>query len=292
VAVSHVMKKILALAGIAQIVLLGWTACAAGARLRVLTYNIHHGAGNDDCRSVSSSGAVSPDCSLDLDRIAAVIRALKPDIVGLQEVDRFWIRSRGVDQPAYLASALGMNVCFQANLDHGPDAHAGVLHQYGTAVLSRHPILECTNTLLPRSSPESEQRGLLAARIDAGGVRLRFYNTHLHTVEADRILQIPAIRDALGKSDGPLVLVGDLNATPAEQSMQTLFTLLKDAWGGRGGTSGFTSPAAPRRDPARRIDYILVSGDIAVSSVDVPVDPNTRMASDHYPVLAEIALPQ
>jgi endonuclease/exonuclease/phosphatase family metal-dependent hydrolase len=286
------MKKTLAFAGIAQLVLLAWTACAAGAQLRVLTYNIHHGAGNDDCRNTPAPGAASADCSLDLDRIAAVIRAQNPDIVGLQEVDRFWIRSGGVDQPAYLARALGMYVCFQANLDHGPDAHAGVPHQYGTALLSRRSIVECTNIALPRSSPDAEQRGLLAARIDAGGVRLRLYNTHLHTAEADRVLQIAAIRDVLARPDGPAVLVGDLNATPAEQSMRKLFALLRDAWTIRDGTAGFTFPASPRRDGARRIDYVFVSRDITVSSVEVPVNQDTRMASDHYPVLAEIQLPQ
>ena len=43
-------------------------------QIRVLSYNIHHGAGVDG--------------KLDLPRIAGVITAVKPDLVALQEVDR------------------------------------------------------------------------------------------------------------------------------------------------------------------------------------------------------------
>ena len=42
-------------------------------RLRVLTYNIHHGEGVDG--------------KLDLERIASVIRSVEPDLVALLEVN-------------------------------------------------------------------------------------------------------------------------------------------------------------------------------------------------------------
>jgi endonuclease/exonuclease/phosphatase family metal-dependent hydrolase len=74
--------------------------------------------------------------------------------------------------------------------------------------------------------------------------------------------------------------------------MRTLFALLRDAWAVRNSAPGFTSPASPRRDAARRIDYIFVTRDLTVSSVEVPVNRETRMGSDHYPVFAEIQLPQ
>ena len=52
--------------------------------VRVLTYNIHHGEGMDG--------------KIDLERIAAVIKRLEPDVVALQEVDVKTTRSQGVDQ--------------------------------------------------------------------------------------------------------------------------------------------------------------------------------------------------
>ena len=59
------------------------------ARLRVLTFNIHHGRGADG--------------QIDLARIARTVRAASPDLVALQEVDRNTSRSGGQDQLKQLA---------------------------------------------------------------------------------------------------------------------------------------------------------------------------------------------
>jgi hypothetical protein len=61
--------------------------------LRVMTYNIHVGVGMDK--------------KLDLPRIAGVINAQHPDLVGLQEVDRGVTRTQGIDE---IAELLGLKV--------------------------------------------------------------------------------------------------------------------------------------------------------------------------------------
>ena len=267
----------------------------AGDRpVRVMTYNIHHGTGNIDCTTPRPEPGQppNPDCGLDLEAIADVIRAEAPDVVGLQEVDRFWARSGGVDQPALLAKSLGMHYCYGANLTHEPDRHATVPHEYGTAILSRFPILDCTNAFLPRGNPGTEQRGLLSALINVRGVPLRFHNTHLHTRFADRRVQIQEIVRLIGTPTHPTVLVGDLNARPSESTMSPLYSAFKDAWleGGDGG-DGHTYPADPVADPNRRIDYVFVSDAVDVSRAEVAVTPLTRLASDHYPLVAVLMLP-
>nr|MBA2356049.1 endonuclease/exonuclease/phosphatase family protein [Acidobacteriota bacterium] len=122
--------------------------------LRVMTYNIKHGQTNDaTCAQPPRIPGQPPfpDCQLDLQASIEVIRTYDPDVIGLQEIDRFWARSDGLDEPAVLAAGLGLeHSCYGANLDHAPDSHALVPHQYGTLILSRYPILECTNTLLRR----------------------------------------------------------------------------------------------------------------------------------------------
>ena len=267
---------------------------AGNREVTVMTYNIHHGTGNAECTTPPPAPGQppNPDCGLDLQQIVDVIRAEDPDIVGLQEVDRFWARSGGVDQPAALAAELGMHVCYGANLSHQPDNHATVPHEYGTAILSRFPILECRNSFLPRGNPGTEQRGLLAALINVRGVPLRFYNTHLHTRFADRRVQIEEVVRLIGTPEDPVVLLGDLNARPEESTMAPLYARLVDAWlaGGDGGP-GHTLPAAPDADPDRRIDYIFVSQDVGVSLVQVPISTLTRLASDHYPVTGWLTLP-
>src|SRR5215510_6223522 len=87
--------------------------------LRVMTYNIHVGVGMDK--------------KLDLQRIAAVINRERPDLVGLQEVDRGVKRTEGKDEIAELAALTKMHYAFAHNLDF----QGG---QYGVAILSRFPI--------------------------------------------------------------------------------------------------------------------------------------------------------
>lgn len=263
--------------------------------LRVLNYNIHHGAGNDACAAPPKTVPPQPDCGLNLERVADVIRAQQPDVVALQEVDRFWARSAYVDQPAALGALLGMeHSCYGANLVHQADTHADRPHEYGTLILSRFPILECRNTHLPKIVPTNEQRGLLEALINVRGVPVRVYNTHLqHNHAEERALQVRTILDLIGATEEPTILAGDLNARPAAAEMQPLYASeFVDAWlaGGNGGP-GYTYPADTDREPDRRIDYLFVSPDIAVHRTVVALDDATRLAADHLPVVADLTVP-
>ncbi len=119
------------------ILLLAILACAASfasghaakpVRVRVLTYNIHHGAGTDG--------------KTDLARTAGAIKRLTPDLVALQEVDKATTRSRGVDQAAELGRLTGMHFAFGKAMDFAGG-------QYGEAILSRYPLMEIQVHSLP-----------------------------------------------------------------------------------------------------------------------------------------------
>ena len=71
---------------------------AAADTIRILAYNIHHGAGMDGI--------------LDLRRVAALIRELDPDLVALQEIDSATTRTGGVDQAAELGRLTGLTPIF------------------------------------------------------------------------------------------------------------------------------------------------------------------------------------
>lgn len=267
--------------------------------LRVMTYNIKHGQTNASCQQPPAIPGQPPfpDCNLDLQASIDVMRAHAPDIVGVQEVDRFWARSGGVDEPALIAAGLGFDhYCYAPNLDHAPDNHATVPHQYGTVIVSRFPILSCENTLLPRVG-NAEQRGLTLALINVEGVPLRFYNTHLHTQVADRLLQTVRIAEVIDAAPaGSKVLTGDFNARPTTSEMVPVYERFLDAWLEAGvatpeNPDGLTSPSRLEGNPTSRIDYIFVSPQVTVSNTYVPIDPQTRLAADHYPVVADIILP-
>lgn len=265
------------LAAVAALVLAGGAPAAQEGPqapdrpLTAMSYNIHHGADAEE--------------NLDLDRIAGEIRRQDPEIVGLQEVDRHWSgRSDFEDQARALAAELDMHYVYGANLDRDPAEPGQPRRQYGTAILSEYPILQSANTPLPR--PEGgEQRGLLEALVNVRGVPVRVYNTHLqHDSAIERSAQVEAIVQRVGEFEEPTLLLGDLNARPEAPELAPLFARFDDAWIEGGSGPGYTiSPAAPYA----RIDYALVSPDIAVTRARVP----RTLASDHLPVVAELLVP-
>lgn len=276
---------------------------AADRRLRVMTYNIKHGQSNVSCTQppAVSGQPPSPDCNLDLNGTIAVLRAHAPDVVALQEVDRFWARSAYLDEPAAIAAGLQMaHQCFAPNLDHPPDSHSNQSHQYGTAIVSRFPIVNCVHTLLT-TAPGWEQRGILAARVDVLGIPTGVYSTHLQasrtvggvseSAAPQRILQVQDIMNLLSSVSDPIVLMGDFNAGSTATEMQPLSAQLRDVWSEAGSGSGNTSPAGLTNSPTSRIDYIFLSKRVSLASVYVPIEAQTRLTSDHYPVVSDIALP-
>ena len=244
----------------------------ARTTLRVMTYNIHAGHG-------------------DIDRTAATIHALKPDIVGLEEVDVHWAdRSGFVDQAARLGQLLGMHVRFAPIYELPGAADSAPKRQFGVALLSRYPIVAWENDTLTRLSTQAENPvptrmpGLLAATIDVPGTAVRVFVTHLDYRKdpAVRRTQVAEMLARIGAVDSPTLLIGDMNASPDAPELQPLFARLHDSWPATAGP-GFSYPADT---PAERIDYVLVSPNAKLDTAFVAVAPN---ASDHRPVVVDLS---
>lgn len=176
--------------------------------MRIVTYNIH--------------GWRTVDDEPNLTGVTGTLLALKPDIVGLNEV--YYPRVvAGSDKPALeaLAERLQMHFVFgpclrwPAQDDMPEDA-------YGNALLSRWPIV--ANAAHHLTSKEEdpqrlldakEQRGLLEGRIQLpGGDTFTAYSIHLdHTDEEARGIQLRVARTWLGRDrNRPHVVMGDFNA--------------------------------------------------------------------------------
>lgn len=249
------------------------TGCAAstsatsqpGSIWRVVSYNIHHGAGVDG--------------KLDLARIAAVIKAQNPDLVALQEVDDRTRRTDGVDQTARIAALAGLpHYRFGKAMNHDGGG-------YGEAVLSRHPIIKTKNLILP-ASPEHEPRAALAVWIDRGGEVVVFIGTHLdHTDDpTDRIAQVNTINEHWrDQTFYPQLLAGDLNAEPDDQPLQRLGGLWTDA------SAVTPAPTYPAGKPTVRIDYVLYRPADRWRVIESRVI-DEQIASDHRPLLTVLEL--
>lgn len=238
-------------------------AAVVGKSLRVMTYNIHVGVGLDK--------------TLNLQRIADVITREKPDLVGLQEVDRGVKRTEGKDEIVELASMTQMHYAFAHNLDY----QGG---QYGVAILSRYPLRNVVHRKF-ENKRESERRGMLRVEIEMGNRTLTFVNTHLDYQYADgRLFEAQQMLGFLGDVKGRLIVVGDFNDEPNGSTYQLMSSRFDDAWLGSR-DAGFTYPADK---PVKRIDYIFMRrrDRIRVKKVWIV---NT-LASDHLPVVADIEL--
>ena len=235
---------------------------------RILTYNVHRCLGTD--------GRLSPA------RIADVIAAYEPDVVALQELDVGRVRTGGIDQAHAIAQALGMQVHFHASLK--------VLEEeYGNAILTHRPSHLVKAEALPgwARKPGLEPRGALWAEIQIGGTGVQVINTHLGLRRHERLAQIEALLGPrwLGHQAcrEPVILVGDLNATPRSRAYRRLASQLWDA------QARLPKPRAtfPSRLPFLRIDHVFVSRSIRVMRVETVRTPLARVASDHLPLLVE-----
>ncbi|MER8194668.1 endonuclease/exonuclease/phosphatase family protein [Streptomyces microflavus] len=256
--------------------LLGPPAAAASrppVPLRVVTYNVHAGAGADNV--------------FDLDRQTAELRSIKADVIGLQEVDRHWgARSEWRDLAGELAERLGMYVFFAPIYSLDPAEPGGPRAEYGVAVLSRYRILSAENHEITRLSTQDPNPapapapGFGEVVVRVKGQPVHVYVTHLdyRPDPAVRVAQVADTRRIMAEDRGPKVLLGDFNAEPGAPELAPLWAELTDA--------GPEAPTFPAQDPVKRIDYVAVSKAAQVRRAWVP----ESVASDHRAVVADLVL--
>ncbi|MBR5395116.1 MAG: endonuclease/exonuclease/phosphatase family protein [Bacteroidaceae bacterium] len=253
-------RVVLLLAGTILLGLLSGTTAQAQEdfyTLRMMTYNIQHGAGIDDV--------------VNLDRQAAVIRNATPDLVGVQEVDSFVKRSGRIDETAYLAKSLGMYGTF------GP-AIPLTGGKYGVAILSKEQPLSVSNTPLPGSEP----RTLLVCEFE----NYVFATTHLDLNESDRLASLPIILEEAARWEKPFFICGDWNDKPSStliKNMKKSFVFLNNL------TENSANYTFPANEPKSIIDYIASYGRVTRSIRKRQVI-NEPQASDHRPVLVEVTM--
>jgi len=233
--------------------------------IKVLSYNIHYGVGMDSKK--------------DLSRIAKVIKQVKPDIVGLQEISDSIMTEE-------LSELTNMIAVF------GPSKEK--MSGYGDAILSKYPFKYVGNHSIPSAS--SSRYEAMCVDIDLSqvygkGSTVRFINTHfdwLNTIGskvarkgAVEVIETAFFTDSLNY---PSLLTGDLNATPDSNPLKLL---QKNGWVYEDFEKDlFTIPVV---NPKMQIDYVLIRPAkrwhiISVKVIDEP------MASDHLPILMTLEL--
>lgn len=260
----------------------------------LLTWNIQNGKGVDGL--------------FDLARIARVAGAMgEADVVCFQEIARHDpLYDGGADQVARLAALFpGYEPVFGPTLVRGE-------RQYGNLILSRLPVLQAFNHLLPHPGEggiKHMQRAAVEAVVRTASGPLRVLTTHLEYFSArHRTAQIARLRalqeeaaanEAAPAKDAPspydavprpasLVLCGDFNSVPGDPHYAQLFAPpLVDAWT----VARKGEPHAPTfcvyergyGDAPDCRDFFAVTPDVAARIESVQVDGATQ-ASDHQPM--------
>jgi endonuclease/exonuclease/phosphatase family metal-dependent hydrolase len=242
-----------------------------GRSIRILTYNVHRWLGTD--RKIAPA------------RIAEVIASCDPDIVALQEVRVGRVHTGASDQAASVARELGMDLHFQPTIR--------ILgEQYGIAVLSRHPSKLVKSGRLPTLSakPAFEKRCALWVSAQVDGHEVQVVNAHLSLRSGERRTQAAALLgdDWMGHPDcaDPAVLLGDFNAPPYSRSYRLIADHLRDAQ--LSNPAGEPQPTFHTRAPVLRLDHVFVTKSVEVVAAAPVRTPLTRVASDHFPLLAEL----
>jgi endonuclease/exonuclease/phosphatase family metal-dependent hydrolase len=230
----------------------------APSRLRVASYNIHECVGRDRRR--------------DPKRVAEVLRDIDADVIGLQEVDARPGPGTESMQMQYLADALGLEAIAGPTITRH-DGH------YGNALLTRWPLRRVRHVEL--TVYRREPRGAIDVDVDVDGVLVRVVVTHLGLWPGERRSQVRRLLQILDEGPPrPIVLCGDVNEwLTVGRPLRWLHERLG---------SIPAIPTFPTRRPVFALDRVWVCPRTALVGLRVPTTVAARLASDHFPIVADI----
>jgi endonuclease/exonuclease/phosphatase family metal-dependent hydrolase len=228
--------------------------------LRVATYNIRKAIGQDARR--------------DPERILKVVADLGADVVALQEADYRFKGRQAIFDPDAIRVATGLAV---VPMTHG---HSGI-GWHGNFLLAAPRLLVADAG--PIHLPGLEPRGAVRADFVVDGRPLRLVAAHLGLIGIHRRRQADALVAAAEPENGHATIVmGDFNGWGrARYSLEPLERTMQEAPCGR---------SFPSNRPLARLDRIYFGGPLALVDCGVVRSPETRVASDHLPAVAEFVM--
>ncbi|MEV8515588.1 endonuclease/exonuclease/phosphatase family protein [Dactylosporangium sp. NPDC051484] len=220
-------------------------------KIRVLSYNLH--GLKDDRRALASA-----------------VREAAPDLAILQEAPRrFRWRQKSADLARGFELVIG----------------GGGLPALGNLILTNLRVRAITawNVRYPLT-PGRHMRGAAFVRCRVGRSTFVAAGSHLSTDAAERPAQAALLKQYMDEVAEPLLFAGDLNENSGGAAWRMIADGLTDA---AGTDERPTFPATAARD---RLDAIFVDRRFTVLQYDVIDTPQTRAASDHFPIVADLEL--
>ncbi len=229
----------------------------------IASYNVHKCVGTD--------GRFDPE------RISRVIQEIDADVMALQEADSRFGERTGLLDLHRLERETGLVPVPVAGVSKAHGWH-------GNVVLFKQGKLRDVHQI---KLPGLEPRGALIAEIElARGGMLRIVAAHLGLLRRSRAQQAHMIIEMMNSRDEktPTVLLGDLNEWRLgdRSSLNTFQSAF--------GPLPAPVPSFPAGLPMLALDRIMANRRGLISSVEVHASPLARVASDHLPIKAMVAL--
>jgi len=235
--------------------------------LRIVTYNIHK------CRGMDRR--VRPD------RIVAVLREMRADIIALQEVVSVEGGSPEEDQARYVAEQLGFHFAFGENRQH----EGG---RYGNVLLTRFPIQSHQNFDITAGG--RERRGCLRADVRFHESVVHVFNVHFGTRFFEQRKQARQLIDGgIITSDdlsGPRIVLGDFNEWIRGSVTPRMTPHLNKANVRRNLRKHRTFPG---KFPLFPLDHIYFDESLRLKRLYRHRSRVALVASDHLPLVADLS---
>jgi endonuclease/exonuclease/phosphatase family metal-dependent hydrolase len=241
--------------------------------INVMTLNIRHGRGPKRGSRPWQKDAFRQTTG----EVAGILRDLEPDVVALQEADRNSLFTGRFDHIERIAAEGGYE-----RTAHGRHFSVGYRRfglDYGAALLSRRPLDEVSSMRF-RARP-LDTKGFVVGRILLADHEVDVASVHLDFLKPFHSRQVAVLARALQERRRPLILMGDLNTTG--RGHDAVKTLMRDLFL-EGPADPCDLPTYPAHRPKRKLDWILVSPELAIT--DYRVVPS--VVSDHLPVQAAV----
>ncbi|MGH3276170.1 MAG: endonuclease/exonuclease/phosphatase family protein [Streptosporangiaceae bacterium] len=231
------------------------------AGLRILHWNVH---GWQDAAGRPNVQAV-----------AELVRAIKPDAVSLVEVDEPWGLPSSLGD---VARECGFSWVFGPSFEYGDGESGG---GFGNALLARVPVsaVQQWRVYAPSGgydgSEPSEPRSVILARLGLNGTSFWLGSTHFPRADAAaRQRAARRLQQLTARLDEPWLICGDFNAPPASCfGQRARIQVSPDP----------VQPTYPANEPAEAIDYCL-----AVPGSTVSATVLQSRESDHLPLLITV----
>jgi len=238
--------------------------------MRVILYNLQYGGGSDNAISYIVPTTRKQRLRTVMSMIEALL-PLRPDVLGMIEADAGSWRMAGIDMAQELARALDLPHLDEECKYPYPVDQVPLISYNVAALASNRPLVD------PRSLELSVGFKRMVLRATTGGVT--FFVAHLSLMGRSRRHQVADLATFVDDVDGPVVVMGDLNALPDSPELEVLVT--------KGGLTRVPlGKTYPSWNPTKGLDHFFVSSHIHVKEASVPA----IQLSDHLPIMMEFQL--